>query len=408
MARGWAVHDLIDADLDSDNTEQLTQAIFYLRREPATRPESRRTSTSTSRGKTDAVSWQPTLTSPRDSSYFPDLFRGDSAAARRAEGFERRWSDISEQIESVIAGSNQPCFESVVRFVRNTNELRNKEFQDHGGCPAALQRTLPTGLLLAGGVNSADHTTIFAQLAKHLKLKARLHVASLTWSDVTGHCKTKTNSPSTLLGRAFTLIHKGITSDDKVSKSVADLQTLVRWYQRAAPYNFTCLDASPGASGKEPFPVVVLVQDADSWDAEVLGNLIHSLSLVAADVPFVFLMGVATSIEFLQAVIPLNVCNVLRPMEFRLVPAVQSLEAIQKRVLLQESGSGSVVLGHRLLRALHGHFTHHDLSINALRHALHLATMFHFLHNPLSHLTVGKHPLTCDRSAECLLTWPLS
>jgi hypothetical protein len=79
---------------------------------------------------------------------------------------------------------------------------------------------------------------------------------------------------------------------------------------------------------------VVLVEDTEALDGNVLGHLILALSEHGATFPVVMLLGLATSIDFLQGILPGAAAARLDPAVFHLTSAVDCLAQIQTELFV--------------------------------------------------------------------------
>ena len=129
-------------------------------------------------------------------------------------------------------------------------------------------------------------------------------------------------------------------------------------------------------------PVVIVVEDTESFDARVLDSFLRSVSEFAARVPVIVLLGLATSVSSLQGMLPASTAALLNAQAFQLWAPGRMMEAVQERVLL--SPERVPAFGSEVLGLLHTRFKEHDFSLAAVRRSLHLLTLTHFMTEPLS------------------------
>ena len=73
-------------------------------------------------------------------------------------------------LQETLEGADAPVFQALLNFAQQSHQVPSAAptapaaFPDHVGC-----QRLPTGLVLAGGVNSADHCRTFPNLAAYLR-----------------------------------------------------------------------------------------------------------------------------------------------------------------------------------------------------------------------------------------------
>jgi hypothetical protein len=223
---------------------------------------------------------------------------------------------------------------------------------------------LQTGLILAGGVNSADHADTFGVFATFLRAQGH-RVAVLRSTDV-----RKDGSAAAALGELLRGVLAQLTRRDDVPDAV-DMRPLEAWH---------------AAHGGDR-PVVVLVEDTECLDGGVLGQLILVLSEHGATFPVVMLLGLATSVDFLQGILPGQAAARLDPAVFHLASAVECLAQIQQQLFV--GAVPHLMLGHGVLRDMQRHFLTHDFSLAGLRRTLRTALMLHFQQQPLAHLAAA-------------------
>ena len=81
-------------------------------------------------------------------------------------------------------------------------------------------------------------------------------------------------------------------------------------------------------------PVVIVVEDTESFDVRVLDSFIRSVSEFVSSVPVVVLLGLATSVSSLQGMLPAATASLMNAQAFQLWAPGQMMEAVQERVLL--------------------------------------------------------------------------
>lgn len=129
-------------------------------------------------------------------------------------------------------------------------------------------------------------------------------------------------------------------------------------------------------------PVVIVVEDTEGFDARVLDSFLRSVSEFVSSVPVIVLLGLATSVSTLQGMLPAATAAMLNARAFQLWAPGKMMEAVQEEVLL--SPERAPAFGSDVLNTLHTRFKEHDFSLAAVRRALHLLTLTHFMTKPLS------------------------
>jgi len=129
-------------------------------------------------------------------------------------------------------------------------------------------------------------------------------------------------------------------------------------------------------------PVVIVVEDTEGFDARVLDSFLLSVAEYVSSVPIIVMLGLATSVSSLQGMLPASTAALLNARAFHLWAPGQMMEAVQEHVLL--SPERVPAFGSNVLNVLHTRFKEHDFSLAAVRRALHLLTLTHFMTEPLS------------------------
>ena len=147
-------------------------------------------------------------------------------------------------------------------------------------------------------------------------------------------------------------------------------------------------------------PVVIVVEDTEGFDARVLDSFLRSVSEFVSSVPVIVLLGLATSVSTLQGMLPAATAAMLNARAFQLWAPGKMMEAVQEEVLL--SPERAPAFGSDVLNTLHTRFKEHDFSLAAVRRALHLLTLTHFMTKPLSAacMLLGTDPTTAHPDGE--------
>jgi hypothetical protein len=302
---------------------------------------------------------------------------------------------------------------------------------------------VPVGVVLAGGVNSDDHEETFAALTNTLRSRGDAHCALLRSRDL----KARAGVGAGGVGVAFGVVARQLdrTGAHWGAKS---MRALRRWYEEtlververigdgtettetgqdgededkdaldpagkkrgrddsapASPAGGRKLRRRGGKNGSQEgkfkggrdamndesypviqgrsCPVVIVVEDTEGFDARVLDSFLQSVSEFVSSVPVIVLLGLATSVSTLQGMLPAATAAMLNARAFQLWAPGKMMEAVQEEVLL--SPERTPAFGSDVLNTLHTRFKEHDFSLAAVRRALHLLTLTHFMTKPLS------------------------
>ena len=363
----------------------------------------------------------------------------------RARACAAAWEDLDARCQAVADDAHGEAFRRVEDFVRRCGS----EIGDGTTSVVGLDK-VPSGVVLAGGVNSDDHEETFAALTRSLRRAGEAHCALLRSRDLkargsgTGggglsvafgvilrqldrdgrhwggksmravgrwYAEASRETPETLgdVERAVDggspgplairniddgneeAIASGVGAKKRarggMDSSAASPSTR-RTRRRAAKENVVVDDEDDGDDDWFPIirgkkcPVVIVVEDTESFDARVLDSFLRSISEYASRVPVVVLLGLATSVSSLQGMLPASTAALLDARAFQLWSPGRMMEAVQERVLL--SPELAPAFGSEVLSLLHTRFKEHDFSLAAVRRALHLLTLTHFMTEPLS------------------------
>lgn len=378
---------------------------------------------------------------------FEPVLRDETRGARerRAAACARAWEALDGHCQRVADEANAEAFARVRRFVREqgatrVERARETEEKNNGG-----DRRVPVGVVLAGGVNSDDHEETFAALTKSLRKSGDAHVALLRSRDLKARAGAGTGGLGVAFGvimrqldrtgghwggksmRALRRWHEetsgarrdGLIAASTVPSPIGNALTVYNGGDSRASGEGDDVRArggkkraatdsratSPARRSKRRArddveragddertlypviqgrncPVVIVVEDTESFDVRVLDSFIRSVSEFVSSVPVVVLLGLATSVSSLQGMLPAATASLMNAQAFQLWAPGQMMEAVQERVLL--SPERVPAFGSEVLNVLHTRFKEHDFSLAAVRRALHLLTITHFMTEPLS------------------------
>ncbi|KAK3821049.1 MAG: origin recognition complex subunit 3 N-terminus-domain-containing protein [Benniella sp.] len=139
--------------------------------------------------------------------------------------------------------------------------------------------------------------------------------------------------------------------------------------------------------GKRP-TLVVIIQDFESFDQETLQDFIMICHSYQERIPFVFLMGLATSIDALHQGLPKSVLSLLQTKKFQMQQSSECLTAIVEDLFVH--ANVGLMVGPLPLKQLIDQFMHYNFSVGGFVANLKYIVMHHFYANPLS--------ILCDRS----------
>ncbi|KAI8927198.1 origin recognition complex subunit 3 N-terminus-domain-containing protein [Entophlyctis helioformis] len=302
-------------------------------------------------------------------------------------------TQLEAMVSDVLSQSNHAVLRQIVDFV------------DHAtpspfGTPYS---ELPTASLLTG-INSTDHVQFYAQLAASLRTAGHA-VAELKPADASSLKLAMRCMIQDLTAGAQRLDAEDdddgedgeqavlqqdaalFPSSGKMATAPAfSIERLVGWYghQRA--------QRGPGSAGK----LVVLVTEFEGIDAAVLSRLIMICSERLAELPFVFVICLATSVDALHQALPRSVISLVRIEKFKLQHVHECINELG--AVIQLNPDMGFKLGARPYQQLLDSFHLHNMSVSAFIRGIKYGMMAHFYGNPLSVLAQQFSNAGDDRS----------
>jgi origin recognition complex subunit 3 len=128
--------------------------------------------------------------------------------------------------------------------------------------------------------------------------------------------------------------------------------------------------------------VTVAIQDTEAFDAAILGDLVALFSSYLDRIPFVLLLGIATSLEIFHEKLPKATIRMMQGEKFDVERAEECLAQVFNEAV---SGNETTLrLGATMCDLLMDRQKNHTQSIQSFVAALKYAYMSHFYANPLS------------------------
>ncbi|KAG9136476.1 hypothetical protein Leryth_018957 [Lithospermum erythrorhizon] len=247
--------------------------------------------------------------------------------------FDMIWSKIERTVKDVLEKMNGDVFDEVNGWIRNPHS----------------QNRLRT----AFNVEIVDDIYTFANLASHLNSHG-CHVATLLSSDISA-----SNGLAACLKRLFNQFLM-------LDFDAADISILASWYTEQGHYNK---------------PVVVIIDNLERCYAPVLSHFIIMLREWAVKIPFVLIVGVATTLDAPQRILSSTVLHSLLPAEFYLTFPAARMDAILEAVLVKPCAFFSI--GHKVASFLRNYFVDHDGTLTSFVRVLKIAVIQHITMEPL-------------------------
>eukprot|EP00887_Chlorella_sp_A99_P005249 scaffold1.g5249.t1 len=350
------------------------------------------------------------------------LYDGEPEATRlaRAEAAARCWDALSQRIKATLEGTDAQVFQQLLDFAQQHHRAQGGA-RPAAGAPGAgaaaagaepeddaAYEQVPTGLVLAGGVNSANHARTFPNLVAHLR--AQGCYAALLQPAGFGHSPQEALNAllCQLLGRAtradawaaLAAWYADQTGTDAhAAKQPPPPQQQEAGAAAAPPRGGPQLrerhgDASVASTISEAQlanrgrPVVVVVEGTEGVDVACLRAVIRTISLGRREVPITLLLGVTTNAEAVDDMLLSEITDrCMTTQHFKLATAMARLEALVREVLLGGGGAWpGLLFGHGVVRSLYDAFMSHYFSAGCIVDGLKHAAEAHFQSQPCSFL----------------------
>ncbi|TPX41156.1 hypothetical protein SeMB42_g03233 [Synchytrium endobioticum] len=309
---------------------------------------------------------------------------GEVAAnvSTRLAKYHQRWMQVDDHIQQVILTMNQQALARIVQFVSSTHL---QPLQQRRSTLKTPSRELPTGLVFSG-INIPDHGTLIDSLADQIR-QASARVAVM-WSR---NCSTLKATLKSIIQKLSgedqdipqeeddeeqneDVIEVSITARRRVLP-LDDMRRLTGWYDYMK-------EKQPLSRPKQ---LVLLLPDMECFDPQILADLVFICSAYVDRLPFVFLIGIATSLDGLHQILPTSAISLLSTETFKLQLAEDCLDRIVDEIFMK-SPTG-LKLGGPLYEYLLAKFGHYDLSVREFVRGIQYAHMKHYYSEPLSILT---------------------
>lgn len=237
--------------------------------------------------------------------------------------------------------------------------------------PEKYKGKIPTALVLTGP-NIASHGPLFAQFRTRIRDVDRTGpVVILTSRDA-----------PTLKGTLKKLIKDATEQDRSVDQEEDDDDELILGRKGAKLLNYDLQILQNWCALHPEQKVVIAIQDTEAFDSGILSDLISLFGSYLDRIPFVLLLGIATSLEIFHERLPKARIRMMRGEKFDVERAEECLAQVFNDVVL---GDNSVLrLGPSMCDLLIERQRNHTQSIQTFVAALKYAYMSHFYANPLS------------------------
>ena len=368
---------------------------------------------------------------------------GPGPGMSRLAAYQHCWKRTQERFEAVLRDNHAAAFAAVTEVVSSTTWRGGPRAGSDTTPASEQQQRLPTALVLAGGVNQADHSETFTALTAHLAAHGCCP-ALLRSQDVGPRAGGGTHPGLTATVRAVWThlaqcaatqaaagaamgpgAHGGAAGDGAVA--------VPQWPTVSAMSAWYC--SLFAAAGAHMSPLVILIEDTECCASDALADLVVALDECRGHAPVALVLGVATSPSLVQALLPMRGASRLHPHIVRLRTSVERLECVQRDVLLGCGGGGAAqaseqpgpssapqqqrrawrrtmplpLLDGACASLLHTRFVEHDFSLTALRDTLQLAGLLHACTCPMAgvmHIVSNVHTADAEAAEEAAKAGP--
>ncbi|XP_075167142.1 origin recognition complex subunit 3 [Haematobia irritans] len=297
--------------------------------------------------------------------------------------YAETWSMIQGHIEALQKESTSKTLQDLVDFIAKQSKFEESYL--------GLEEIVPAAALLTG-INQPDHLKQFDNLSNRINEKLSASI-----------CILQSRDCSSIKSAIETMVYNFIESpqDDeedrdnkRLRKSQCTMKQLKTWYRN----NWPCLkrksdDDDSGESssetdggsiissvangnGESKHMLIVILPDFECFNSLVLQDLILILSSNCADLPFVLVLGIATSIASVHNALPYHVTSKIKLKIFQGQSAPVGLNEILEKVIL--SPKYAFHLSGKAFKFLTHIFLYYDFSINGFIQGFKYCFMEHF------------------------------
>jgi origin recognition complex subunit 3 len=279
----------------------------------------------------------------------------DQAVRARWDIYNRLWADQELRTKAILDSFNQKTLDDVSAFVQSAS-------------PEAYDGKLPTALVLTGP-NIAAHGPLFAQFGRRIRdLDHAGPVVVLTSKDA-----------ANLKGTLKKLIKDATQQDEGMDD---EEEEVIVGRKGAKLLNYDLQILQNWCALHKGQKVVIAVQDTEAFDSGILADLVELFSSYQDRIPFVLLLGIATSLDVFHEKLPKAAIRKMQGEKFDVERADECLAQVFNDAVI---GSKSVLrLGASVCDALIDRQKNHTQSVQTFVAALKYAYMSHFYANPLS------------------------
>nr|CAH7723359.1 unnamed protein product [Callosobruchus chinensis] len=256
-----------------------------------------------------------------------------------------------------------------------------------GNCHNTTGEEIPTAALLTG-INMPDHGAQFSTLINQIKQTETPHVVCLQSQDCTHIKNMMENMISKFINCDSPLENEDEDDQKTIKKNQLNLPVLQCWYNNL--YGQKSSSSPKKQQSKDDQKVlVVIIPDFESFSTTVLQKFILIISSYIRVLPFVFIFGVATSLNTLHTSLSYQIMSKIKIRVFKSQPSIVYLDNVLENAFFNTNFPFH--LGGRVFNMFVDLFLFYDLSVNNFITNIKYAMAEHFCSgNVMSLCTLSK------------------
>ncbi|KAK9476696.1 origin recognition complex subunit 3 N-terminus-domain-containing protein [Lipomyces japonicus] len=308
--------------------------------------------------------------------------------------FVKHMTGLQSRIDSVLDAGDSATLVKVFDFVVNCKKFSPDEDE------------LPVGFIMAGA-NIANHARMFSNLEKHIlnhHEQKEIVTVRIGARDATNIKLLISRITDQVLSRQKTIIEDVDGEDDQADSSKMANDNATNDEDRRQPYDLDVL-TDWCLAHDQVIKIAVIVQDADGFEPDMLSELIRNLHLYRNRIPFVLLLGIATTLPIFNAKLPKAAVRRIEFSTFDVLHNNELLTNLINNVILADE---SIVLpGPNLFKTALTRYVKLTRNFSSFTDALKYAYMTHFFANPLSaHVEVSASKILKSQHVSALRLLP--
>ncbi|XP_058979803.1 origin recognition complex subunit 3 [Musca domestica] len=282
--------------------------------------------------------------------------------------YAETWNKIQSHIDALQIESSAKTLQELVDYV--VKESKNEEKY------LGLVEIVPAAALLTG-INQPDHLEQFDNLSHRINEQISASICLLQSRD----CSTLKSAVETMVYNFIEAPHEDDEDRDhkRLRKSQCTMNQLKTWYRNNWPdasHKNPQSNEEDNANSKARHMLIVILPDFECFNAFILQDLILILSSNCTDLPFMLILGIATSIAAVHNALPYHVTSKIKLRIFKTQSAPVGLNEILEKVIL--SPKYAFHLSGKAFKFLTHIFLYYDFSINGFIQGFKYCLMEHY------------------------------